>query len=145
MVVAFSTARVALAGLRRVFSRARISESRATDECGEPELEVFLLGRGDTEVLFSLVLEICSAVVARRRAYIIVLSFFLSEVRSFGLADATAFSRLPCFAGRHRPVQPPRSCLTRWLPSLAPLFAGRLHAPSRGIAPFLVPDRWVSR
>ena len=47
--------------------------------------------------------------------------FLLYEVRSLGLADITAFSRLPCFAGRRRPVRPPRSCLTRWLPSLAPL------------------------
>ena len=52
---------------------------------------------------------------------ILDLSFFQSEVRSLGLADASAFSRLPCCAGRHRPDRPPRSCLTRWLPSLAPL------------------------
>ena len=31
------------------------------------------------------------------------------------------FYRLPCFAGRHRPVRAPRCCLTRRLPSLAPL------------------------
>ena len=51
----------------------------------------------------------------------LILSHFLSEVRPLGLADATAFSRLPCFAGHHRPDRPPRSCLTRWLPSFAPL------------------------
>ena len=32
-----------------------------------------------------------------------ILAYFLSEVRSLGLADATAFSRLPCFADRRRP------------------------------------------
>ena len=36
----------------------RVSESRATDERGDPELEGYLLGRGETEVLFSSVLEI---------------------------------------------------------------------------------------
>ena len=63
------SSRVALAGLRRVFSRARISETRATDELGDPELEGSLPGRGDSEVLFSSsFLEIRFAAVARRRA-----------------------------------------------------------------------------
>ena len=68
-------------------------------------------------------LEICLVVVAPRRGSCgrLHLSFFLSEVRTLGLADATAFDRLPSLAGRHRPVRTPRSCLTRWLPSLAPL------------------------
>ena len=43
----------------------RVSESRATDERGDPELKGRLLGRGDTEVQFSSVLEICSAVVLK--------------------------------------------------------------------------------
>ena len=47
------SSRVALAWLRRVFSRARISESRATDDRSDPELEGSWLGREDTEVLFS--------------------------------------------------------------------------------------------
>ena len=61
------SSRIALAGLRRVFSRARarVSESRATDECGDPELEGYLLGQGDTEVLFSSVLDIRFAVVVK--------------------------------------------------------------------------------
>ena len=59
------SSRVALAGLRRVFSRARVSESRAADERGDPELEGYLLGRGDKEVLCSSVLEICFAVVLK--------------------------------------------------------------------------------
>ena len=121
---------------------------RAPNERGGPELEGSLLGRGDTEVLFSLVLEVCFAVVAPRRAYCDrpgLSFFFLTEVRSRGVADATAFSRVPCFAGRPRPVRPRRSCRTRWLPSLAALFTGRLHATSRGITPFLVPDRCISR
>ena len=51
-----------------------------------------------------------------------ILAYFLSEVRSLGRADdATAFSRLPSFAGHHWLGRPPRSGLTRWLPSLAPL------------------------
>ena len=62
------SSRNALAGLRRVFSRARILESRATDELGDPELEGSLPGRGDSEVLFSSsFLEIRFAAVARRR------------------------------------------------------------------------------
>ena len=116
--------RVALAGLRRVFSNARILESRATDELGDPELEGSLPGRGDTEVIFSSFLEIFVSLLLLREDLIVtdsILAYFLSEIRSLGLADATAFSRLPCFAGRHRPDRPPRSCLTRWLPSLAPL------------------------
>ena len=39
--------RVTLAGLRRVFSRARILESRVTDERRDPQPERLLLGRGD--------------------------------------------------------------------------------------------------
>ena len=86
--------------------------------------DILLVGE-DTEFLFSSVLEICLVFVAQRRASSARLhpSFFLSEVRSFGLADATAYAfyRLPFFAGRHRPFRTPRSCPTRWLPSLAPL------------------------
>ena len=55
-----------------VFSRARVPESRATDERGAPELEGSSLGRGDTEVLFFSVLEICVAVVAQRRVFFFV-------------------------------------------------------------------------
>ena len=53
----------------------------------------------------------------------IIVFFVLSQVSSLGLADATALYRMPCFAGGHRPrpVRTLRSCLTRWLPSLAPL------------------------
>ena len=51
-----------------MFSRARVSESRATDERGDPELEGYLLEKGDTGVVFSVVLEICLGVVAPRRA-----------------------------------------------------------------------------
>ena len=40
----------------------------AYDERGDPELEGYLLGKGDTDVLFSMVLEIGSGVVAPRRA-----------------------------------------------------------------------------
>ena len=50
---------------RRVFSRARVPESRATDERGDPELEGYLLGREDTEFLFSSVLDICFALVLK--------------------------------------------------------------------------------
>ena len=46
-----------------MFSRVLVSESRATDERGDPELEGYLLGGEDTEVLFSSVLDIRSAVV----------------------------------------------------------------------------------
>ena len=62
-----------------MLSRACISESRATDECREPELEGFFLGRGDTEVLVYLVLWICLAFSTPRRAYYwnrLDLSFF---------------------------------------------------------------------
>ena len=55
--------RVALAGLRRVLSRERVSESRATDERGLPQVEGYSLGAGDTEILFSSVVEICFDVV----------------------------------------------------------------------------------
>ena len=48
-----------------MFSHARVRESRATDDRGDVEHEGYLLGRGDTEVLFSSVLEICSAVVLK--------------------------------------------------------------------------------
>ena len=51
-----------------MFSRARVSGSRATDEPGDPELEGYLLEKGDADVLFSVVLEICLGVVAPRRA-----------------------------------------------------------------------------
>ena len=64
-----------------MFSRARISESRATDERGDPEFEGYLPGPGDTEILFCSVLEICSADVAPGRAYYcdaLDLSFFCS-------------------------------------------------------------------
>ena len=74
---------VMLAGPRRVFPRARISESRAADERSDPKLEGSLLGRGDTEALLSSVLEICFAVViAPRRAYChrLELSFFSRRV-----------------------------------------------------------------
>ena len=90
--------KVALAGLRRVFSRAHILESCATDELGDPELETVSPGRGVTEVLFSSFLELYFAAVAPRRAYCdrLDLSYYLlPEVRSLGLAGATAFSRLP--------------------------------------------------
>ena len=60
------SSRVALAGLRRVFSRVRVSESHANDERGDPELEGYLLGSGDTELLFSSVLEIRFVVAAPR-------------------------------------------------------------------------------
>ena len=43
---------VARAGLRQVFSRARVSESRAADERGDRELEGYLLEKGDTGVIF---------------------------------------------------------------------------------------------
>ena len=78
------SSRVALAGLPRVFSRPRVSESHATDERGDAELEGSLFGRGDTEFLFCSVLEIRSAVAAPHRAYCdrLDLSYFLSEVRS---------------------------------------------------------------
>ena len=56
----------ALAGLRRVFSRARVSESRATHKHGDPELEGYSLGRGDTDVLFFSVLEYFLVVAPRR-------------------------------------------------------------------------------
>ena len=100
----------------RVFSRARVSESRATDERDDPELEGYLLGKGHTELLFSSVLDIWFVVVAPRRASCdrLDLTFFLLKVRSLGLADATAFYRLPCYVGRHRPVRTPRFCLPRW-------------------------------
>ena len=113
-----------------MLSRVRVSESRATDERGDHELEGSLLGKGDTDVLFFVALEICLGVVVPRSAscgrlhltVVVSSSFCLSEVRSFDLADTTAFYRLPCFAGRrHRPVRTPRSCLSRWLPSLAPV------------------------
>ena len=51
----------------------------------------------------------------------LILAFLFTEVLSLGLADATASSRLPCFAGCHRPDRSPRPGLTRSLPSLAPL------------------------
>ena len=52
-----------------MFSRgARVPKSRATDERDDPELEGYLVRRGDTEVLFSSALEICFDVVAPRRA-----------------------------------------------------------------------------
>ena len=63
------------------------------------------------------------------------LSFFsLRGLISLGLADATAFSRLPCFGGRHRLVRPPRSFLTRWLSSLAPLSSLVDHARLLGVS-----------
>ena len=49
-----------------MFSRALVSESRATDERGNPELEGDLLGKGDTGILFSVVLEICLGVLLLR-------------------------------------------------------------------------------
>ena len=52
-------------GSHGVFSGARVSESSATDERGEPGLEGYVLGRGDVEVLLSSVLEICFAVVIK--------------------------------------------------------------------------------
>ena len=48
---------------------------------------------------------------------------FSLGIRSVGLADATAFSRLPSFAGHHWPDRPSRSCLTRWLAFITPLFS----------------------
>ena len=42
-----------------------VSDSRATDERGVPELEGYLLGRGDTEVPFASVQEICFEVVLK--------------------------------------------------------------------------------
>lgn len=51
-----------LAGLGRVFARTRVSESRATNDRGDPELQGSFLGVGDTEFLFSPVLEIGFAV-----------------------------------------------------------------------------------
>ena len=63
-------------------------------------------------------------------------------------------NRSMCFRFLPTPLLcgPPSACST---PSVLPhsvatfscpsLFAGRLHAPSQGIAPFLVPDRWISR
>ena len=111
--------RIALTGLRRVFSRSRISESCATDERGDPELEGSLLGREDTEVLFFSVVDICFADVAPRRAHCdrLNLSLFLSEV----LSALLMLPLSPDSLTRHRPVRPPRSRLARWLPSLAPL------------------------
>ena len=54
-VLALSTAsRVARAGLRRVFSRARVSGSRATDERGDPELEGYLLRGEETRTFYCL-------------------------------------------------------------------------------------------
>ena len=47
-----------------MFSSAHVSESRATDEPGDPEDEGYLLEKGDTDVLFSVVLEVCLGVVA---------------------------------------------------------------------------------
>ena len=41
------------------------------------------------------------------------------EIWSLFLVDATAFSRLPCCAGHHRPERPLRTSLTRGLPFLA--------------------------
>ena len=56
----------ALAGLQRVSSRARALESPAADERGDPELDVYLLRRGHTELLFYVVLEIYFAIVLQR-------------------------------------------------------------------------------
>ena len=87
-------------------------------------------------------LEIFFAAVAPRQAYFdrLNINLFLSEVRSLGLADATVFSRLPCFAGRHRPDRPSVLLYSVAAFSCPPLFAGRPHAPCRGIAPILVAD-----
>ena len=84
-----------------MLSRARVSESRATDERGDPELVGYLLGKGDADVLFSVGLEMCLGGVAPQIAYygdrLPLTSFCPSEVRSLGLADhANAFYRLPC-------------------------------------------------
>ena len=78
---------------RRVFSRARVSESRATDELGEPELEGSLPGRGDLEVLLSSVLEICFVDIGPRRAYCdrLDLTFFSPRL------DLSALLMLPLF------------------------------------------------
>ena len=65
------SSRVGRAGLRRVLSRARVSEFRATDDRGDPELERYLLGKKDTGVLFSLVLEVCLGDLASRRGFLL--------------------------------------------------------------------------
>ena len=56
------SSRVPLAGLGQIFSRARVLESRATDERGEPGLEGYSLRRSDTEFLFFSILEFGLAV-----------------------------------------------------------------------------------
>ena len=105
-------------------------------------------GRGNTEVLFSSVVDICFAVVARRRAYYnvycdIFYLFFSPRV------DLSALLMLPLspdsLALRTTTSLIDPQILTYSLAALPcpSLFAGRLHAPSRGIAPFLVPDRCI--
>ena len=69
-----------------MFSRARISESRATDKLGDPELERSLPGRGDTEVLFSSLLENYFPAVAPRRAFCDRLEFSLFSLPRFDLS-----------------------------------------------------------
>ena len=98
--------------------------------------------------------KFCFAVVAprrtlrRRRVYWdrLDFSFFLSEVRFSDLQMLRFLPPTPLYCG------PPSACS---IPSVLPysvaafpcpsLFEGRLHAPSRGIAPSLAPDRWMSR
>ena len=50
-----------------MFFRARVSESRATDERGNPELEGYSMGRGDSEVRLYSALEICFDIVLKGR------------------------------------------------------------------------------
>ena len=76
-----------------MLSRARILVFRATDELGDPELKKSGSRRQNTEDPFSFVLDICFATtVAPRRTFFgrLDFSFLVSDVRSLGLADATA-------------------------------------------------------
>ena len=118
---------VALTGLPRALSCALVSESRGTDKRGDPELKGSLLGRADTKVLYYLVLNIYFTGVATRRAYCDRLNLGLVSRRG-------SISPLPCFAGHHRPDRPPRSCLTRYLPSLAPLSSRGDYMCSLGVS-----------
>ena len=68
---------------------ARLLESRTTDKRDDPELEAYLLGRRDTEVQSSAVLESYLVVVALRKELQVTgrldLSYFLLQVRFLGV------------------------------------------------------------
>ena len=119
------SSRVALAGLRRVFSRARISESRAAYERGDPELEEFLLGEETRRFYFLRSWRFVSLLSLREELNVTdtISAFFFCSSRF----DISALLMLPLSPDSLAlrvaigPLRPPRSCLTRWLPSLAPL------------------------